>query len=103
MHEVKLARLLFRRLLEIATANNIQRVKKVVLRVNCLESENGEVLVSALKEMAAGTPLEDAQVEVLSDEPLGTEMHEHTHEHAHDHEHLDGPGPGEIMIERIEA
>ena len=97
MHEVKLARQVFRRLLEIAAEHKLERVKKVVLRVNCLESENGEVLSAALKDLSAGTALADAQVEILC------ESVEETCAHDHDHDHHDSPGLGEVTIERIEA
>ena len=102
MHEVKLARQVFRRLMEIAAAHKLARVKKVVLRVHCLESENGEVLSTVLKELAAGTALEGVAVEVLSDD-AGDVQEPHSHDHGHEDEHDAGPGMGEVVIERIEA
>jgi len=100
MHEVKLARQVFRRLLEIAAEHKLERVKKVVLRVNGLESENGEVLSAALKDLSAGTALAEAHVEII-DGLLGHRDEAHSHDHNHDHD--DGPGMGEVIIERIEA
>jgi Zn finger protein HypA/HybF involved in hydrogenase expression len=102
MHEMKLARQVFRRLTEIAAAHKLDRIRKVFLRVHCLESENGEVLSAALKELAAGTTLEGMVVEILS-ENAGHVQKAHSHDHDHeDHDDV-GPGVGEVMIERIEA
>lgn len=106
MHEVKLAAKVFHRLIEIASEHGLERVRRVVLRVNCLESENGVVLSAALKDLSAGTPMADARIEIIDATPAALRTgqgHGHAHDHDHDHDHDDGPGLGEVIIEKIEA
>ncbi len=98
MHEVKLARQVFGRLMALTAEHKLKKVKKVVLRVCELESENGEVLSAALKHFAARTPLEKADVEIIG--ARSEKAHDHDHDHDHDHPHA---GLGEVIIERIEA
>jgi Zn finger protein HypA/HybF involved in hydrogenase expression len=98
MHEVKLARQVFQRLVALAAEHKLKRIQKVVLRVNSLESENGEVLSAALKDLSPGTALAGAAVEIIGEGPSGV-----CAPHSHDHDHEDEPGMGEVIIERIEA
>ena len=106
MHEVKLARQVFRRLAALAAEHKLKRIQKVVLRVNSIESENGEVLSAALKDLSAGTVLANAVVEIIGGGSTGAcapHSHDHDHEDESDHDHDDEPGMGEVIIERIEA